>query len=526
MVKEENDITENYENEIFSVSDPTYFSITFDQLFENEKLSIYNNFDISSKRYFKNLANDIVETYHELFEPDGKLTQDSILTILKLLSAQTKIMTGAMSLNDFYGIIDDITDAGDGLLLQTIHNYIETNYSLELDKITDQMKKNKKTVNEELFISDAAAKIYLEISYLSRLLIPVISQYLLYNKASFPSKTTAVEPDDEETEEELIFDDATFSIFKYIFDKIAKENAERLRNKLYKMAYSRVVTKAFSAQRYWSIAGNLGITVETETIEIYKKLLTNSMTKLKCSPDLNIVSFFTAVINKQTEFLFQNKFKFHYQTIDYNNSEKMNINNDEELSEFEKIEIRYARKDEGSLVLQNLTIKETLENLPKLLDVSVTEDEIRENVAIISKNSIQERIISLIVTKYFEDPSALKRLTAAQYSKVLLCCKKYLEKHKFVLLTQILMSKCEKHRERVGITGTKIKQKIESSNKYKVLFEKKYNWFKDSIDKQLSSMIATIYCSIFKDQDDNELFDSSIKLGNIAEELVELVYQV
>ena len=54
----------------------------------------------------------------------------------------------------------------------------------------------------------------------------------------------------------------------------------------------------------------------------------------------------------------------------------------------------------------------------------------------------------------------------------------------------------------------------------------KYIYFKDAIDKQISSLIATIYCSIFKDQQDNELFDSSIKIGNIAEELVELIYQV
>ena len=525
--KFDEELVEEENNEIFSASNPTgYFRIAFDQLFENEKLSVYNEFDITSKRHFKNLSSDIVETYNEIFAPDGKLTDEAALTILKLLSSQTKIMTKSISLNDFFEIIDDIADSGDGLLLKTIHEYIEANYSLKLDKITEQMKANKKSVNDELFISDNAAKIYLEISYLSRLLIPVISQYLLYNKASFPSKSQRFEIMEDEGEEELIFDEVTFSIFKYIFDKIAKDDAERLRNKLYKMTYARVVRTAFSAQRYWKIASNLGITVETETLEIYKKLLTNSMTKLKCSEDLNIVSFFTVVINKQTEFLFQNKFKYHYQAIDYSAGEKSSNNDDEELSEFEKIEIKYARKDEGSLVLQNLVIEDICNRLPELLDVSVTEEEIRENLAVISKNSIQERLVSLIVTKYFEDTSAIKRLSAAQYSKVLLCCKKFLEKHKFVLLTQILTSKCEKHRERVAITGTKIKQKIEESNRYKVLFDKKYVYFKDAIDKQLSAMIATIYCSIFKDKNNNELFDSSIKLGNIAEELVELIYQV
>ena len=173
---------------------------------------------------------------------------------------------------------------------------------------------------------------------------------------------------------------------------------------------------------------------------------------------------------------------------------------------------------------KNIVIKDTIDRLPELLNVSVTEEEIRDTVSIISKNTIQEKIISLITTKYFEDTTAIKRLSAAQYAKVLLCCKKFLEAHKFVLLTQILTSKCEKNRERVGITGVKIKQKIEESKKYKVLFAKKYNAFKDLIDKQLSSLIASIYSSEFKDSNNNDLFDPSRKLGNIADELVELVY--
>lgn len=512
--------------EVFSISDPvSYFRIAFDQIFEQEKLNVYNDFDLTAKRHFKNLSADILETYVQLFTEDGRLNDEATLTVLKLLSSQTKIMTSsAMPLSEFLNILEDIISSGDEILLQIIHNFVETNYSLELDKITENMIKNKKTVNEELFISDDAAKKYLEISYLSRLLIPVISQYLIYNKSSFPVKTSNVEVISDEPEEELIFDDVTFTIFKYIFDRIAKDDAEKLRNKLYKMVFARVIRTALPAERFWRMASNLGMSIQTEVIEIYKKLLTNSMTKLKCTENLNIVSFFSAVINKQTDFLFQNKFKYHYQAIDYSTGERMNSNDDDDMSEFEKIEIKNARKDEGALVLQNIVIKDTIDRLPELLNVSVTEEEIRDTVSIISKNTIQEKIISLITTKYFEDTTAIKRLSAAQYAKVLLCCKKFLEAHKFVLLTQILTSKCEKNRERVGITGVKIKQKIEESKKYKVLFAKKYSAFKDLIDKQLSSLIASIYSSEFKDSDNNDLFDPSIKLGNIAEELVELVY--
>jgi len=519
---------EEQNNYIFSTHDEgCYFRIAFDELFNHEKLVVYNDFDLTSKRNFKNLSESIKDTYTTLFESDGKVNEEATIVILKILSAQTKIITNpSMQISDFYEIIDDICDSADGLLLNIIHAYIEENYSLKLDEITENMRAKKRNVNEELFISDAAAKTLLEISYLSRVLIPVISQYFIYNKAAFPPKQQqGVIVDNEETEEEIVFDDANFTIFKYIFDKVAKEQADNLRNKLYKMAYARIIKTAFSAKRYWKIAGNLGITVETETLEIYKKLLTNSMTKLICDPNLNIVSFFTAVVNMQTEFLFQNKFKHHYQALDYEN-EKYSNNNEDDMSEYEKIEIRIARKDEGTLILQNLAIKDIVDRLQEIFDVPVTDDEVRRMLPKIHKNTIQEKILSMIMVKYFDDITAIKRLDALQYSKVLLCCAKFLEKHKFVLLNQIVLSNCEKNRERIAITGTKIKQKIEEAKLYQDLFTNKYSYFKEEIDKQLSAIIATVYCSVFKDDNGNELFDSSIKVGNIAEELVGLAYLI
>ena len=47
---------------------------------------------------------------------------------------------------------------------------------------------------------------------------------------------------------------------------------------------------------------------------------------------------------------------------------------------------------------------------------------------------------------------------------------------------------------------------------------------KQQIDKQLCSIIGTIYASDFKDENGEEPFDTTIKAGNIAEELVRLVY--
>lgn len=259
-------------------------------------------------------------------------------------------------------------------------------------------------------------------------------------------------------------------------------------------------------------------------MEIYKKLLTNSMTKIVCDPKLNIVSFFQSVIHNQVDFLFQNKFKYKYQILDFENNKFSS--DDEQMSEYEKIEIRTARKNEGAMIIQNLAIQETLENLPSVMNVVVTDEEIENCVKYVHKNQIQERLLSFVMMKYFKDTGSMKRLNAHQYAKVLLCVTKYLSAHAFVLLPKIMVATCEKHRERVGITGTKIKQKIEDARKYRDLFDKKYANFKEEIEKPLSAIIGTVYCSIFRDENGEELFDSSIKVGNVAEELVELAWLI
>ena len=44
----------------------------------------------------------------------------------------------------------------------------------------------------------------------------------------------------------------------------------------------------------------------------------------------------------------------------------------------------------------------------------------------------------------------------------------------------------------------------------------------EEIEKPFLSIVGTVYSSVFKDNDGKEIFDSTIKVGKIAEELVNL----
>jgi len=367
-------------------------------------------------------------------------------------------------------------------------------------------------------------------------MIPIISVYFFYNKGSFnntPVKPVNIDVDDEvdeetETEyqdedvEEMEFDDINASIFSYLFDKFAT-NPDALRSKLYVLTRSGVSKTAYSDKRFWLAAKNVAITDKTETLEIYKKILTNAIPKLSIDGDKNVVSFLQAVINNQVDFLFQNKFKYRFVPIGNNElSFSTDDNDDSNMTEFERMEILQSRKDEGSYLIRKLNIKEAIEQIPKHFNVGVSDAEVKDMMQKIKRNAIQERIIASLTFKYFDDKDALKYVDFYQYCYLLIACKKYLLQQKYKYLPLILTANCEKHRERLNISGKKVRPEILNSKAYKDLIAEKYPNFADEVESPFVSFIGTVYSSVFKDDDGNEIFDSTVKVGKIAEEIVNL----
>jgi hypothetical protein len=494
------------------------FCIAFDKLFKQPQLEEYNTFEMNSKRNFKNLTPSIVDTYAELFlKKDKSLNQDLSVILFNILGIKSKLITTETSFEEFLTIADKITDSNDSLLVKTIDAYVNKHYALNLDEITENTKSKKKKVNEELQFSDNHARSLLKIAYMYRVMIPIISVYFTYNKASFMKNTE--EPENEDIED-MKFEEINSSIFAYLFEKF-DTNTGALKNKLYKLVYSRVSRTSYSDKRFWQAAKNQGITQDTETLEIYKKLLTNAIPKLSIDGDKNIVSFFQSVVNNQIDFLFQNKFKNKYIALGVNDEKYRD--DDEQTSEFERLEIQMLRKDEGLYVIRKLNIDQTLEKIAGLMDVEVSDAEVINEIKTLSRHTVQERIVAMLTYKYFEDKQAIKFLTFYQYVYLVIVTKKYLEKHKFKILPEIIMANMKKHKERTNISGKRIRPLIQESKKYKELFTKKYINFEEEIEKPLSSIIGTVYSSVFTAFDGQELFDSTIKVGKVADELIDMI---
>lgn len=526
------DIDLGDENSVFVADNGNIFGIAFDKLFDQSQLSVYNTFEMSSKRNFKNLTPTILETYEELFfDKTGVLNEDAEIIFFNILKVKSDLMITAAngqftSYDNFINQMEFVIENGDRCLYNIIDQFIENNYSLNLDKITQETKDKKRKVNTELQFSDAHAKDLLKIAYLYRVMIPIVSIYFFYNKGLFTGKpieiTDGLDSITEEDIEELQFDEINSSIFAYLFDKFASK-PEALRNKLYRLTYSGVSKTAYSDKRFWLAAKNVAITEKTEALEIYKKLLTNAIPKLSIDGDKNVISFLQSVINNQVDFLFQNKFKYHFTPLGNNDSNySTEENDDNNITEFERVEIQQSRKDEGSYLIRKLNIKNILESIPEKMNVGVSDAEVKDMMTKIKRNSIQEQIIVMLTFKYFGDKDALKFVDFYQYCYLLIACKKYLQQQKYRYLPLILTANCEKHRERVNISGKKVRPEILSSKKYTDLISEKYPNFSEEIEKPFLAFIGTVYSSIFKDNDGNEIFDSTVKVGKIAEEIVNL----
>jgi hypothetical protein len=509
------------EDTFFTSDAGNYFGIAFDKIFKQKTIAIYNLFEMSSKRNFRNLTNTILKTYEELFlNKKGKLNEDYATILFNILNTKSKLMVNETTYESFITLIDTIIDSNDKLLLTLISDFVEENYKLELDKSTKEAKDNKKKVNEELQFSDAHAKNLLKIAYLFRVMIPIISVYFTYNKSMFAKNEQEAQSEDFE---DLQFDEINASVFSHLFQKITK-NASALRNKLYKLTYSRVSKTSYSDKRFWTAAKNQGITKDTVTLDIYKKLLVNAIPKISIEGDRNIVSFFSSVVNNQIDFLFQNKFKYKYSSLG-DTSEKY-ADDEDDSNEYERLEIQMLRKDEGMYIIRKLSIENVLKTIPEKFGVEVSEEEVKNEVVFANRHSIQEKIIGMLTFKYFKDKQAIKFLSFYQYTFLVIAARKYLEKHKFMLLPQILTARCEKHKERTNISGKRIRPLIQDSKKYKELFESKFKNFSEDIEKPLSSIIGTTYSSIFTDNSGKELFDSTVKVGKVADELLDLAFLI
>lgn len=510
------------QEKFFATTTSGDFVVRFDKILGKPGLSIYNIFEISTKRNFRNELDHILETYEEIFidEDTGTLNEAGEWFILHLLNAKVDMMEAkTMSFDGAFELIDKIIESKNSVLTNRIAEFVEDNY---IDMTTTDTEKYKKNNDlKQLVITNDLAKKICEVAYMHRLLIPVIADYLVLSGAQ--NDDVELDENEDNSNMSLKNEDICNKMFDHIIDKCSTQ-PKRIKNKLYKLVESRVNKYNFSATAFWEKASDYTVSPASFIENIYKKVLNSAIHKMNMlEEDFNIVSYLQSIINNQIAFKFGMKFNDTYTYYNPSNgSYQVSRKDDNKDLTLDKIEAQLATVDEGNLIIEQCN-KNIVDIIPKIFGVSAEDIEVQTALNYIKINPVQEQIVSLLTYKYFDSVDTIKTMSTYEYAKVLLCCSKYLAKNNFVILSKILMSNCYAHIEKISITGNKIKSKIQSTKEYQALIRNKYASYQNEIEKPLESLIATIRSSQFVDSDNNDIFEEGISLEEVANEVCQLV---
>ncbi|ALN97960.1 hypothetical protein Bp8pS_281 [Bacillus phage vB_BpuM-BpSp] len=448
-------------------------NVAFDKIFEREDISHMNVFIINKRAYYGLLdlisedLNLIINNYDEF--------------AFSLLEIKYNLSINRESYNymDFYKDIERLF-LNDEKLKETISKIVEDEYTLNLNEVS-----NSKKINIELQITDELNKVFLKSSILMRALIPVLCDY---------------EGNDDALE--AMMTDLFEEILR-LFD--VSDRKEAATNKLYKIIYSRVSRTKYSDQVIWGYIKNMSkdptIIVKQNFNHIIKKI----MPKIKHNS--SFISFLDSVLKNRIEFMFKYDYKTNYKPL------RADTEDDGDLSEQEKLEINLLRSDEGSIIINECTIRQEIQKIKKKYNLK--KKDIMEFVDGRDLNSVQTHLARIYYSNKLKIGSKKEDIFYLIYGMV-----KDLESMNFSILPKILKSNVASNVKKIT-NKRKLVERVVMSEKYSDLL-KDYKPVESLLDKN-NSILALMSIRNYKfiDKEEREI---EIPLDLLAEELLDLLF--
>ena len=522
--------------EFFYKSSKNSISIRFDELVNSEFPSELNEFNLSRKRTYINNMDLIIEYNNKLFNAYN-LQQDLIMAYLaikwqidkkgyktvtryKLNERGKKIPLKDEEGN--YILTEDgrkqyekETISDEEFFLKDIYNkiftddfvdfieaYIEEIYPFNIDE--DNNKKNKK-FNPVLQFSDKHCKILHCISFGIKFVIPLITHYAkMYNILIKVNEYL-----------ERCFD-YIFNIFNHGVD---------LYSKLWESVYSRVIVTKSSDKTFWSYVEIDGTSISKLTGSIYQKLIVDIIPKYKIHQ--NVVNLNHVFINNNLDYTFRNDIDINYKPLNL-------AQNEDDVSDFDKLSINTARIDEGKIVINVVNLESIIANLRKSMNIKIKEEEFTYYSSNLFINSLQKRMMFDFYGKYFGSTETIKYGNRNMYVMLLIIMKKILEKNDFVLLPSIITGKIIDINEKATL-NKKVILDIIGSIEYEDLIDTNYSFTKTNIKEKnclIIRILATILNNKFMysnydllDNEDEEIITKNDE-KDIKSEIIRFVYNM
>lgn len=408
--------------------------IEFDKILKRD-LSKFNNIEIT-KRSYHTILPFIRDEISFIVEEKGFIDYIySLLEFMYELNAEEDHGEGY-----YLEIIDKGIFESDELK-EIVFKKVYDNYTINID--TNEYK------NERLQLTDDMNKRYLVASIYMRLLVPFIQVYRDKFKLS-----------DKER------DKITFKLYAncMIF---ANDGDKDILERLHNIVSSRIASTRYSNIVIWDFLEKMNRDITLTIKSNYEYIIVNNFVKIENNK--SVISYIDVVIRNRLRNLFGANYKYAYKNVS-NQSDSPS----DELTDMEKLESSILRRDRGINIINELSVKQEVENIKKQLllgELDSSEfDDFMENYHF---NMFTSKYLDIFYKRKFNVVYKEEyviylvfKMISDMYSK------------RFTTLPKLLVS---------NITAIKINnkrkivEKIRSSNKYMIV-RKKYDNISNILD--------------------------------------------
>ena len=358
--------------------------------------------------------------------------------------------------NFVYDIAELINDNKFRSVVSSIDDSV---YKISLDE--DSMKNARKIV-EDLRVSDECNKIYLKTGLISRLLIPIINDYVKdYQRYTGLSAEGM----------KYLFNYLTLIIFNYCCRYISAEFGVNALNKLYKIVDPRVKATQYSNQVIWRFLEGYSIDSDTAVQKFTNKIIRTILPKI----DLNrsCVSFLEVVIRNMITSDFRYNFAYTHKTINVSTGGE-----DDDASELDKVALtHYHKSNEMDDAIVIASIHRWVKEKRTLLKIS--DEEVHSGLRNIK--TLNEFQIALLNMYYNSIFPTIDKCGPEHLVSLIIILKNKMEKMGMEILPKLLLGKRTDNRYVKNNSGRVTSDIMKSKNYQEV--RDKFTYIRDKFDR-------------------------------------------
>ena len=332
--------------------------------------------------------------------------------------------------------------------------------------------RKRKKANVELQFTDEHSKIVLKASFLMKVLVPLITEYL--SKRGHGRN------------------DRLFLLcFEPCFEAVDRDGVN-IKDKIFKIVSSRVRTTRYSDKTMWNLLLNMAVDPNIISSQFFRKLMIDIIPKLE--PTRPVVSYLHVTLKNLLQYQFKANFALTYRP---QNLYEVTDPQNERLTNFERLEFQLARLDESASLVTEARLSDLIVSCLRHPKIQITQEEVEYYKDGVQVNTVQTNLMFLFFAKRVGRYHSMYNLRFGEYAILLVFFKKWLRANGFEFLSRWVTTTFPDgiDLERRIVSTKDFVNGLLGSQSYKYLSEVKYRYALGNLSRNnvLAKLISTIF---------------------------------